>query len=857
MISTTQLSSALVFGALLTIAPLLSKAQTIEQYDSRTIIVRGGPQLSLKRFHDDNGVQVKHTFTNLSGIQVLTLPPGLSVAAALGRYRQNPNVIYAEPNYIMTAATNPNDAAFVNGTLWNLNNPNDADIDAPEGWSVRTSANGIVVAVLDTGIRQDHPDLVPNLWTNPGEIANNGLDDDGNGYVDDVHGVSVLSAQDSATSPNVPGIEDINGHGTYVSGVIGARGNNEAQVPGGTVGVCWDVKLMTVKSHKTLVAGIAETTTEYIIKAIEYSIQMNADIINFSTAGSGSSIAVMEAIGRARDHGILFVTAAGNNSVDTDFKAVHGRYPACYDIDNIISVAATTRYDQLASYSNHGVNWIHLAAPGGDNTFSELIYTTGLQSYFYTSGTSLATPHVSGALALLKAQFPNESYLQLKNRLLSSTDPLTALAGKCQTSGRLNLHKMLTSSSSKPYNDSFGKALEIDLGFGWAPINLVGANVDATKEPGEPNHGGNVGGASIWWRWQAPSTTPLRVWTSGSGIDTVLAVYTGTSVNGLTLVAGNDDGGQNLTSQVTFTPIAGTTYYIAADGKNGAVGSIKLHLSYLQGAQAMETKFTLGSLQRFPGAFQGTVVFPPASSLVFEKSTDLGKAWGGVQVLVNGSGTYTFTDYSASEPSAIYRVRRFDSSQDTPIAEMTSVNVVGYSERTVPTGWAMVSTPFRNSSSALGSVLLGVTEGTYAYKWNQTLQTWESNGYVDGAWEMPTWTLEPGEGIALYNPSSGYTVKCLGEVVLGYRTTQVSSALCVCSSRVPEAGKLASLLDFPAAAGDKVHKMNASGTWSTFTLNPNGSGVWSPSEPNVGTGEAIFSEKAAALWWRRNLLAWP
>lgn len=861
-----HLLSFCVIPVLLAFGAFSLRGQVNDDFDPQTIIVRTVNRSALQSFHTNNGITVQHTFTNLSDVQVLQLPQGLSVATALARYRTNTAVVYAEPNYFRRLAAVPNEAAYANGTLWHLNNSNDADIDAPEGWSVRTSAGGVVVAVIDTGIRQDHPDLQPNFWTNPGEIPNNGLDDDNNGYADDVHGASVLSTQDSARNPNMPGIEDVQGHGTQVSGVLGARGNNETQVPGGTVGVCWDVKLMTIKIYyQPVCAGIdclPVTTSAYFIKAMDYAISMGASIINYSTSAETPSQAEKDIIGKARDRGMLFVTAPGNDAYDTDSLTTR-RYPSGYDIDNIVSVAATTRTDQLASYSNHGNNWVHLAAPGGGGVGaaypSDYIYTThsgALAYYTYVSGTSVAAPQVAGALALLKAQYPTESYLQLKHRLMSSTDSLAVLADKCQSGGRLNVNRLLTSSATTPYNDSFSKALKIEystlLNFAY---DLAVDNVDASKEPGEPNHAGNAGGASVWWKWETTGTFPLKIWTSGSGIDTLLAVYTGTSLGNLTQVVANDDGGQNLSSQVTFTPVAGTTYYIAVDGKNGAKGSIKLHVSSPQAAQPIETKFNVTSLQRLPGQFKATVTFPPGVSLIFERTTDFAKPWGGNAVLISGNGTFNYTDSFATEAMALYRVRRSQPPLNTTIPENLSVNIVGYVDRTVPTGWSMHASPFRTASSTLSSVLSGVMEGTVAYKWNQSQQVWDSNSYVDGAWDNPSWTLEPEEGILLYNPSGAYTLRFVGEAVMGYRATLVPSLYSVFSSRVPEAGKTTSWLAFPVSAGDKIHKMNVNGTWSTFTFSSNG--TWSPNEPTLSLGESFFSEKAAPLWWRRNVLPWP
>jgi subtilisin family serine protease len=219
---------------------------------------------------------------------------------------------------------------------------------------------------------------------------------------------------------------------------------------------------------------------------------------------------------------------------------------------------------------------VHLAAPGGvdDGSTNKSAWTNGIYStwnssdsaYQYDAGTSMATPHVTGTLALLSAYELVEGYVQLKNRLLSSTDSLTSLAGKCQTGGRLNLNNALNTYLWWPRNDNFANSYTIAKPSMTSSITFVANNVDATKETGEPNHAGDAGGKSVWWNWTAPSTTSVTFTTKGSGFDTVLAVYTGSSVSGLTLVTSDNNGGQCGTSKVTFTPASGTTYRIAVDG---------------------------------------------------------------------------------------------------------------------------------------------------------------------------------------------------------------------------------------------------------------------------------------------------
>ncbi len=364
---------------------------------------------------------------------MVQLPPGRSVKEAIARYERTGLFEYVEPDYELHAVATPNDPSYLDGTLWGLHNTGqsggtpDADIDAPEAWDTRTNAENIIVAVIDTGIRVTHEDVAANMWHNPGEISGNGIDDDGNGYIDDVHGI------DAITGSGDPA--DVCGHGTHVAGTIGAVGNNGL----GVCGVAWRVQLMACKFLDPGGFGCSGSTSDGI-ECINYAIDKGAHIMSNSWGGDGPDPALQDAIEAARDAGIIFVAAAGNNSSDNDAAPF---YPANYDVNNVVSVAATDRNDALAGFSNFGANTVDLAAPGV-NVYS--CYNGSDSDYTFLSGTSMATPHVSGVLALVKAQYPSDTYTQLIYRVLGNTDPLPSLIGKCVTEGRLNLQKALTLS---------------------------------------------------------------------------------------------------------------------------------------------------------------------------------------------------------------------------------------------------------------------------------------------------------------------------------------------------------------------------------------------------------------------------
>lgn len=349
----------------------------------------------------------------------------------------SPAVVYAEPNYIYRvnggSTVLPNDADL--GKLWGLVNNGQMtdgdmgnilgktgiDIDATRAWQIETGTSDVLVAVIDTGVNWSHPDLAANIFTNTAELNGQpGVDDDKNGCVDDVHGC------DFAKKDGDP--MDVYGHGTHVSGTIGALGNNKD----GVTGVAWNVKILPVR----FLGDDGGGSLEDAIKSIDYATAMHVKIMSNSWGGGGFSQALMDAIVRAKDAGILFVAAAGNNSNDNDATP---EYPCSYQVDNIVSVAAIDAAGAVAGFSNFGKTSVHIAAPGV-NIYS---YTMkGLESW---SGTSMATPHVTGVAALLLSQDLNQSYTTLKNRLLASARPLPSLRGRVQT-GMVNAYYALTNT---------------------------------------------------------------------------------------------------------------------------------------------------------------------------------------------------------------------------------------------------------------------------------------------------------------------------------------------------------------------------------------------------------------------------
>jgi subtilisin family serine protease len=349
--------------------------------------------------------------------------PGVPATGILAWAGRTPAVVSIEPDRALTPRAIPNDASF--GELWGLNNAGrqggvaDADIDAPAAWDITTGARSVVVAVIDSGLAVTHPDLAANIWTNPREIPGDGLDNDGNGFVDDVHG------WDFANDDADPADDD--GHGTHVAGTIGAVGDNAI----GVTGVNWRVSLMGLKFLDANGNGF----TSDAVAAVTYATRMRRDFgvnvvaINASWGGGSRSKVLADAIAAGGRAGILFVTAAGNASSNNDRTPT---YPANSADDAVITVAATNRSNRLAAFSNFGATSVDLAAPG------VAIRSTVPGGYASFSGTSMAVPFVTGTVALLAAANPRATAADIRRAILSTTKPVAALAGKVATGGLLN-----------------------------------------------------------------------------------------------------------------------------------------------------------------------------------------------------------------------------------------------------------------------------------------------------------------------------------------------------------------------------------------------------------------------------------
>jgi subtilisin family serine protease len=302
-------------------------------------------------------------------------------------------------------------------------------VHSAAAWDITRGSSSVIVAVLDSGVDYTHPDLAANIWINQGEIAGNGIDDDHNGFVDDVYGWNFVSNNNNPMADDAPSF-----HGTHVAGTVGAVGDNGR----GISGHAQVVKIMPIKFLGSNGSGY----TSDAVKGIDYAIKNHAQIINNSWGSGTYSQSLSDAISRARAAGILFVAAAGNSAANNDTSNF---YPANYSQDNVISVAATDSGDALASFSNYGGGRVHIASPGVN------IYSTlNGNSYGTKSGTSMATPLISGVLAMMRGLRSDLSYLQLKDVLITTADPVAGLVGKVMADGRVNAYRALAATLTLP-----------------------------------------------------------------------------------------------------------------------------------------------------------------------------------------------------------------------------------------------------------------------------------------------------------------------------------------------------------------------------------------------------------------------
>ena len=422
-------------------AEKLPKTDRISFRTAPEVLVRfkSGTTLDqIRAIASSNHDQLADEIESVSGLSVIDDLDDADAESVAAQYSSRSDVEYAEPNfqiklddpsqeatpsdllYRKTGDEVPNDPMF--NDQWALNNLGQdggkkrADIDALKAWQTARGSDAVVVAVLDTGVDFTHEDLRENMWVRPEKLAP--YHDDELGDINDLNG---YNGTDAIADPM-----DDNGHGTHCAGIIGAEGNNGI----GISGINWKVKIMPLKFLGRGGFG----STDAAIEAINYAIDrrkngVNVRVISASWGSNSRSKALEDTIRAASDAGILFIAAAGNDGSDNDRRP---HFPSNYDIPNVISVAALDRNDKLASFSNYGAKSVHVAAPGKD-----IVSTWLNDGYRAASGTSMATPYVSGIAALIISNDPGISMKDLRSRILGSADPLESLRGRVETGSRI------------------------------------------------------------------------------------------------------------------------------------------------------------------------------------------------------------------------------------------------------------------------------------------------------------------------------------------------------------------------------------------------------------------------------------
>jgi subtilisin family serine protease len=369
------------------------------------------------------------------GWQHIKLSDGMSVEEGIRAYKNMSEIEDAQPNYIYSINLTPNDTRY--SELYGM-----TKISAPTAWDTTTGSSSIVVAVIDTGVNYNHEDLTTNMWRNSGETAGNNVDDDGNGFVDDVYGYDFIN------NDNNP-IDD-NSHGSHCAGTIGAAGNNST----GVAGVNWNVRIMALKTH----AANGNSTAAAVIAAFQYATMMKNRGVNIRVTSSswsgapeapGYDQALKDAIDAAGNAGILNVFASGNGARNVDNAP---EYPASYNSPSVFSIAASDASDNKASFSNYGVVSVDVAAPG----VSILSTVLGTSSYGFKSGTSMSTPHTAGSAALLSAANPSLSTQSLKATLMNTVDVLPQWNGNVLTGGRINVARAIQTQTTCNYSLTSG-----------------------------------------------------------------------------------------------------------------------------------------------------------------------------------------------------------------------------------------------------------------------------------------------------------------------------------------------------------------------------------------------------------------
>jgi subtilisin family serine protease len=410
------------------------------KYVAGQLLVRFGAGVAPQAINARLGAQTIRSYHIVPNLQLVSLPKDLDVPAAVAAYSSQPGVMYAEPDFISHIDdTTPNDTDFDLQWDWlntgQIGGTPGVDVDAAKAWDLTTGSKDVVVGILDTGVQTQphvHVDLEANLWNNTPECNGvPGVDDEGDGYIDDCHGIDTINHDSDP--------DDDFGHGTHTAGTVGAVGNNGL----GVTGMSWNVTVLPCKSHDITGNGTNDSLLECLQFLADWKDRgLNIVSTNNSYGGCQEacdySQSLYDAIKNHMDHGILFVASAGNDAANNDVVL---KYPTDYYLPNVIGVAATTNLDTIAGFSNYGVHTVSLGAPG------QSVYSTSPDDYYaYLSGTSMAGPHVAGLAGLIAAYDPSLEWWQIRNLILAGGEVIPAMQDITITDRRMNAYGSLTCS---------------------------------------------------------------------------------------------------------------------------------------------------------------------------------------------------------------------------------------------------------------------------------------------------------------------------------------------------------------------------------------------------------------------------
>ncbi|SMQ86872.1 pre-peptidase C-terminal domain-containing protein [Bacillus sp. OV166] len=473
---------------------------------------------------------------NKEGTHVIKFSKNKKMAEVLQQLNASPNVEYAEPNYVYkpTAVTDP-----LYSELWGLKNTGQEilgqvgkkgiDINVEAAWAKTKGSSSVVIGVIDTGIDINHPDLKDNIWVNTSEIPNDGIDNDKNGYVDDVNGWNFY---DKNNKLFIRGEEDF--HGTHVAGTIAAKANDI-----GVIGIAPNVKIMPLKFIGPWGGYEADA-----IAAIEYAKSKGVKILNNSWGGGENAQALKDAI---KNSGALFIAAAGNDGMNADTSPM---YPAAYDLPNILSVAALNNTGNLSFFSNFGAKSVDVAAPGeGILSTFPILDSDYSNAYEYLDGTSMATPHATGVAALVKSVNSTYTPAQIKDAIMRTTTKLSSLTGKVATGGLVNAGKAI----------NFEADSDIP-GIAWKGES-ISTTLDASKDKNDVYSIKLLKGEKL-----------KAVLTGDAGTDFDLYLYndTATTVNSSNGIAAHSETANTSNESFTFIAPKTGTYYLNAYAYSGA-----------------------------------------------------------------------------------------------------------------------------------------------------------------------------------------------------------------------------------------------------------------------------------------------